>query len=167
MAAPGVSQMDPRIWQDAKVWNPARWHDEKGFAAAAMAQYSKAEQVDYGFGSVSKGTESPYQPFGAGRHRCVGEQFAYTQLSTIFTYVVRNFTLKLAVPKFPETNYRVSLRVPIYHWMDVLLISTRVDHDCPTQQPFGYFHPSKCRGQIGGVKCTHISKLDGASFSMN
>lgn len=117
MAAPGVSQMDPRIWQDAKVWNPARWHDEKGFAAAAMAQYSKAEQVDYGFGSVSKGTESPYQPFGAGRHRCVGEQFAYTQLSTIFTYVVRNFTLKLAVPKFPETNYRVSLRVPIYHWM--------------------------------------------------
>nr|WAX55076.1 lanosterol 14 alpha-demethylase [Cryptococcus gattii] len=112
MAAPGVSQMDPRIWQDAKVWNPARWHDEKGFAAAAMAQYTKAEQVDYGFGSVSKGTESPYQPFGAGRHRCVGEQFAYTQLSTIFTYVVRNFTLKLAVPKFPETNYRTMIVQP-------------------------------------------------------
>ncbi|OXB40141.1 cytochrome P450, family 51 (sterol 14-demethylase), partial [Cryptococcus neoformans] len=69
-------------------------------------------QVDYGFGSVSKGTESPYQPFGAGRHRCVGEQFAYTQLSTIFTYVVRNFTLKLAVPKFPETNYRTMIVQP-------------------------------------------------------
>ncbi|ORY32583.1 cytochrome P450 [Naematelia encephala] len=71
VAAPGVSQMDPLIWPDAKTWNPYRWLDEKGVAASAKEQYSGAtsEQVDYGFGQVSKGTESPYQPFGAGRHR--------------------------------------------------------------------------------------------------
>ncbi|OCF36969.1 cytochrome P450, family 51 (sterol 14-demethylase) [Kwoniella heveanensis BCC8398] len=111
-AAPGVSQMDPLIWQDAKTWNPNRWLEEKGVGQAAVEQYTKSEQVDYGFGSVSKGTESPYQPFGAGRHRCVGEQFAYTQLSTIFAYIVRHFTLSLDADKVPEPNYRVSRNGP-------------------------------------------------------
>ena len=71
VAVPGVSQMDPLIWPDPKSWNPSRWLDEKGIAATASEQYSGAtgEQVDYGFGQISKGTESPYQPFGAGRHR--------------------------------------------------------------------------------------------------
>ncbi|WWD17499.1 hypothetical protein CI109_101940 [Kwoniella shandongensis] len=112
MAAPGVAQMDPLIWQDAKVFNPTRWLDEAGVAAAAVEQYSKSEQVDYGFGAVSKGTESPYQPFGAGRHRCVGEQFAYVQLSTIISYIVRNFTMNLEVPEFPKTNYRTMIVQP-------------------------------------------------------
>lgn len=69
MAAPGVSAMDPRIWNDANTWDPTRWTDEKSVGAAASAAYAGGEQVDYGFGVVSKGTESPYQPFGAGRHR--------------------------------------------------------------------------------------------------
>ncbi|ODO08196.1 hypothetical protein I350_03785 [Cryptococcus amylolentus CBS 6273] len=112
LAAPGVSQMDPRIWADSTTWNPARWLETGGVAATAADEYTKGDQVDYGFGAVSKGTESPYQPFGAGRHRCVGEQFAYTQLSTIFTYVIRNFELKLAVPEFPKTNYRTMIVQP-------------------------------------------------------
>lgn len=71
MAAPGVSSMDPKIWDQPKKWNPHRWLDEKGVGAAALENYygSTGEQVDYGYGQVSKGTESPYQPFGAGRHR--------------------------------------------------------------------------------------------------
>ncbi|WWC70417.1 uncharacterized protein I206_104368 [Kwoniella pini CBS 10737] len=112
LAAPGVSQMDPRIWQNSKTWTPERWLEEKGVGQAAVESYTKSEQVDYGFGSVSKGTESPYQPFGAGRHRCVGEQFAYTQLSTIIAYIVRHFTMKLEVPSFPETNYRTMIVLP-------------------------------------------------------
>jgi sterol 14-demethylase len=69
VAAPGVSAMDPRIWNDATTWEPSRWTDEKGVGVSASAAYSGGEQVDYGYGVVSKGTESPYQPFGAGRHR--------------------------------------------------------------------------------------------------
>ncbi|WVO16374.1 hypothetical protein L204_104049 [Cryptococcus depauperatus] len=124
MAAPGVSAMDPRIWQDASVWNPNRWLDENGVGAVAVTQYTKAEQVDYGFGTISKGTESPYQPFGAGRHRCVGEQFAYTQLSTIFVYIVRNYTLKLAVPEFPKTNYQTMIVQPLNPLVTFTLRST-------------------------------------------
>ena len=45
--------------------------------------------VDYGYGMVSKGAASPYLPFGAGRHRCIGEQFAYVQLGTVLATMVR------------------------------------------------------------------------------
>jgi sterol 14-demethylase len=73
LASPGVAQMDPLIWSDASIWNPHRWTDEKGMASQALEEYTSGDKVDYGYGSVSKGTESPYQPFGAGRHRCIGE----------------------------------------------------------------------------------------------
>jgi cytochrome P450 len=56
--------------------------------------------------AISKGTESPYQPFGAGRHRCIGESFAYVQLSTILACFVQRMELKLE-GKVPETNYEV------------------------------------------------------------
>lgn len=56
--------------------------------------------------AISKGTESPYQPFGAGRHRCIGESFAYVQLSTILACFVQKMELKLE-GGVPETNYEV------------------------------------------------------------
>lgn len=74
IASPAVSQIDPRVWPEPLKWWPERWTDPKGVAAQAFSQYHSGEKHDYGFGVVSKGTESPYQPFGAGRHRCIGEQ---------------------------------------------------------------------------------------------
>ena len=49
------------------------------------------EKEDYGYGLVSKGAASPYLPFGAGRHRCIGEQFAYVQLQTITAVALREY----------------------------------------------------------------------------
>jgi sterol 14alpha-demethylase len=76
LASPAVSQVDPMLWKNPLKWDPMRWQDADGAAAQAFKQYAdeNGEKVDYGFGAVSKGTESPYQPFGAGRHRCIGEQ---------------------------------------------------------------------------------------------
>ncbi|KAJ7280987.1 cytochrome P450 [Mycena rebaudengoi] len=70
LASPLVSQIDPQIWKDADKWNPTWWNDEQGVAAQALKTYTDegGEKIDYGFGTVSKGTESPYQPFGAGKH---------------------------------------------------------------------------------------------------
>ena len=77
MAVPGVSMMDKKLWNSAGAWHPTRWTDPAGFAAKAGDQYDNGTQgeelIDYGFGIISKGTMSPYQPFGAGRHRCIGE----------------------------------------------------------------------------------------------
>ena len=76
MSSAAVSQQDPMLWKNAQQWDPLRWSDPEGVAAQAYKAYNDADgaKVDFGFGLVSKGTESPYQPFGAGRHRCIGEQ---------------------------------------------------------------------------------------------
>jgi sterol 14-demethylase len=115
LASPLVSQMDPDVWRDATAWQPARWIDPSGVAAHALAEYTDdaGEKVDFGFGAVSKGTDSPYQPFGAGRHRCIGEQFAYLQLSTILATIVRRVELRLQ-GAFPEHNYHTMITMPTH-----------------------------------------------------
>ena len=82
---------------------------EAGVAAQASRKYDDdaGERVDYGFGLISKGTESNYQPFGAGRHRCIGEQFAYLQLGTIIATLVRKMEFKIQ-KHVPAHNYHVS-----------------------------------------------------------
>lgn len=103
MAAPGVSQMDSAIWKNANDFEPHRWQDKEG----VVQNEEKEESVDYGWGAVKTGGNSPYLPFGAGRHRCIGEQFAYLQLGTILANFVRTFDWKLETT-FPEPDYTVS-----------------------------------------------------------
>lgn len=45
-----------------------------------------------------------YLPFGAGRHGCMGHNFAFLQIKTIWSYLLRNFTFELLDP-FPEPDY--------------------------------------------------------------
>jgi sterol 14-demethylase len=119
-------------------------------AAQAFKEYvdEGGEKVDYGFGAVSKGTDSPYQPFGAGRHRCIGEQvcvgmlvnccidddrvwkFAYLQLGTIIATVIRRVQLRMETP-VPEHNYHVS---SVLIFLFVLSFKHGIsdhDHDAP------------------------------------
>ncbi|TFK33209.1 lanosterol 14-alpha-demethylase [Crucibulum laeve] len=112
LASPIMSQMDPKVWKDADKFEPYRWADPEGVAAQAYKTYvdENGEKVDYGFGAVSKGTESPYQPFGAGKHRCIGEQFAYLQLGTILATIIRH--LELQIDKVPEENYHTMITMP-------------------------------------------------------
>ncbi|KAF2765181.1 14-alpha-demethylase [Teratosphaeria nubilosa] len=100
LATPGVSARDSKYFPEPLLWEPHRW-DEK-----PDAKYEKLvpgfvkeggveeETEDYGYGVVSKGAASPYLPFGAGRHRCIGEQFAYVQLQTILATLVRDFKFR-------------------------------------------------------------------------
>ncbi|KAJ7679053.1 lanosterol 14-alpha-demethylase [Mycena polygramma] len=113
LASPLMAQLDPRIWKETATWNPARWNDEEGVAAQALKDYTDehGEKIDYGFGAVSKGTDSPYQPFGAGKHRCIGEQFAYLQIGTILASIIRKVELRLPNP-VPEHNYHTMILMP-------------------------------------------------------
>ena len=45
-----------------------------------------------------------YIGFGAGRHGCMGETFAYMQIKTIWSVLIRNYEFEL-VGKLPEPDY--------------------------------------------------------------
>ena len=95
LAAPGVTAKSSEHFPNPALWEPHRWDvDENGVSTGANIPVEAEEKIDYGYGLVSKGASSPYLPFGAGRHRCIGEQFAYVQLQTIVAMWVRLFKLR-------------------------------------------------------------------------
>lgn len=95
LAAPGVTSRLPEYFPEPMLWEPHRWDEsprkEHAHLSPSLHDVASDEKEDYGYGLVSKGTASPYLPFGAGRHRCIGEQFAYVQLQTILVCMVRDF----------------------------------------------------------------------------
>ncbi|KAF2146396.1 uncharacterized protein K452DRAFT_348920 [Aplosporella prunicola CBS 121167] len=104
LASPGITALSDEHFPNAGRWDPHRWEDE----ADEEEDDGGGEMVDYGYGAVpSKGTKSPYLPFGAGRHRCIGEKFAYVNLGVIVAVMVRSF--RFANPKeredVPATDY--------------------------------------------------------------
>ena len=104
LAAPATMGMSDEYFPNAEKWDPHRWD---GMADPADLE---KEKMDYGYGLVSTGADSMYLPFGAGRHRCIGEQFAYVQLTVIVTVMVRKFKLKNVDGKtgVVATDYSVS-----------------------------------------------------------
>ncbi|KAI0136541.1 cytochrome P450 51 [Xylariales sp. AK1849] len=95
LAAAGVSATDPAYFPEPNLWEPHRWEkDHPLMPRISKSEGEEEEKIDYGYGLVSKGAQSPYLPFGAGRHRCIGEQFANVQLQTIVAMVVRMFKLR-------------------------------------------------------------------------
>lgn len=95
VASPIVTHFSEAHFADALKWDPYRWMDAGAGAGAANGGGDKGvveddEVVDYGYGATSRGTRSPYLPFGAGRHRCIGESFAYVNLVTIVATLVRH-----------------------------------------------------------------------------
>lgn len=97
LSAPGCTSKSDSHFPTSMLWEPHRW-DSAGHPLAAHNASSlnekDDEQIDYGYGLVSKGANSPYLPFGAGRHRCIGEQFAYVQLGTILATMVRELKFR-------------------------------------------------------------------------
>ena len=96
LAAPGVTSRTPEHFPEPMLWQPHRWDESplEKYIHLSPAHFKESvleETEDYGYGLVSKGAASPYLPFGAGRHRCIGEQFAYVQLQTILATLIRDF----------------------------------------------------------------------------
>jgi sterol 14-demethylase len=96
LAAPGATSKMDSYFPQSSLWEPHRWDESPAekyahLSPAHLKEGVAEEKEDYGYGLVSKGAASPYLPFGAGRHRCIGEQFAYTQLQTIMATVIRDF----------------------------------------------------------------------------
>lgn len=88
LSSPMVTSTSEEYFRDARSWNPHRWDEPRHNAVEEAAGEAV---VDYGYGATTSGARSPYLPFGAGRHRCIGEKFAYLNLGVIVGTLVRNF----------------------------------------------------------------------------
>lgn len=104
LASPGYCMTNDEWFPNSSVFDPDRW---------IKIKEENTEKINFGFGAVSKSISSPYLPFGGGRHRCIGEQFAFLQLSIILSLFVYNFewTLKPGA-KLPETDYSSMITLP-------------------------------------------------------
>ena len=106
LASPATMGLSDTYFPKADVWDPHRWEH------IADPHDLEKEKMDYGYGLVSTGADSTYLPFGAGRHRCIGEQFAYLQLTIVVSMMVRYFQLSnIKRTGVVETDYSVSGRV--------------------------------------------------------
>ncbi|KAJ1974373.1 Lanosterol 14-alpha-demethylase [Dimargaris xerosporica] len=113
MASPAITQTDPTIYRNPEDFRPARWQeDARKTSDAAEKGATDDDEVDYGFGVMkTTSARSPYLPFGAGRHRCIGEPFAYMQIKTIVATLVRHFDF--ALPKgLPKPDYTKMFILP-------------------------------------------------------
>ncbi|CAG8282513.1 unnamed protein product [Penicillium salamii] len=108
LSSPGVTARDERYFRDPLKWDPHRWETR-------VEVEDDTDTIDYGYGAVSKGTRSPYLPFGAGRHRCIGEKFAYLNLEVIIATLVREFKFFTAEGKegVPDTDYSSLFSRPV------------------------------------------------------
>lgn len=62
--------------------------------------------------SPASGEKFAYIPFGAGRHRCIGENFAYVQIKTIWSTMLRLYEFDLIDGYFPTVNYTTMIHTP-------------------------------------------------------
>nr|ABG88966.1 cytochrome P450 CYP51H11 [Avena strigosa]ABG88967.1 cytochrome P450 CYP51H11 [Avena strigosa] len=81
----------PHIYKDPEVYDPDR--------------FRPIREEDKAAGKFS------YTSFGAGRHACGGEAYAYMQIKIIFSHLLRNFELKL-VSSFPKPDWTQFLPEP-------------------------------------------------------
>ncbi|KAL4886983.1 cytochrome P450 [Aspergillus karnatakaensis] len=110
LASPGATAITEEYFPNANVWDPHRWETQQ-----PEKEEEGGELIDYGYGAVSKGTNSPYLPFGGGRHRCIGEKFAYVNLGVIVATLVRSLKLHTVDGRggVPATDYSSMFLGPV------------------------------------------------------
>jgi cytochrome P450 len=116
-----VNVRDEQYFPSPWTWEPRRWEKTHPLAKPRLEaeKYGSAKEDlgNYECGMFAKGASNPYLPFGAGRHRCAGEQFAYLELSVILASLLRLVKFKVATENFggsmegddthmPKTDYR-------------------------------------------------------------
>lgn len=154
LSSPGATGRSGDNFPDPETWNPHRWNTH------SEPDGEDDEKVDYGYGVVTKGTKSPYLPFGAGRHRCIGEKFAYLNLGAIVAVMVREFKFRNLDGQtgVVGTDFSVSPACCVFGSELLLTINEIVASlSCPS--------PSSLRKSNGNAETVEQAKINPVSTS--
>lgn len=88
--SPALSMRLPEVFKNPNTYDPDR--------------FSKGREEDLKF-------KYGFLGFGGGRHGCMGEQFAYLQIKTIWSVLLRNFDMEV-IGDIPEPNYKAMVVGP-------------------------------------------------------
>ncbi|KAI8138920.1 lanosterol 14-alpha demethylase [Fennellomyces sp. T-0311] len=99
-ASPGVTQVDPKYFNEPERYNPYRWIEKTD--PVHQLEVGDDANIDYGFGAVGISSKSPFLPFGAGRHRCIDHPF----------YLIRMFDFASEKGGVPKPDYTSMVVVP-------------------------------------------------------
>ncbi|KAI9335476.1 cytochrome P450 [Obelidium mucronatum] len=107
-AAPQVSHLTESKFPEPYKFDPLRHMG---------SDEGSGEWTINGVDIAQKSARSLFLPFGAGRHRCIGEQFAFVQNKTIIALFIREYSHRLAKEKngkewFPEPDYTSLITIP-------------------------------------------------------
>lgn len=91
-ASPTVSQRQSDVFQEPLKFDMSRFGPERHEDTTTAGRYC-------------------YVPFGAGRHRCIGEPFAYVQLKAVWATLIRLFEFE-APHGFPGADYTSLVVMP-------------------------------------------------------
>ena len=83
-ASAAVANRLPHVYKDPDAYDPDR--------------FAPGRSEDKAAGALS------YISFGGGKHRCIGDAFAYLEIKTVWAHLLRNFELELVSP-FPENEW--------------------------------------------------------------
>eukprot|EP00163_Fabomonas_tropica_P029404 TRINITY_DN627_c0_g1_i3.p2 TRINITY_DN627_c0_g1~~TRINITY_DN627_c0_g1_i3.p2 ORF type:complete len:603 (-),score=206.75 TRINITY_DN627_c0_g1_i3:2856-4664(-) len=85
---PPVAHRNESIFPGSEEYDPDRWLDP-------------ARKID----DTSKDTQFSFIGFGGGRHGCMGENFAFMQVKTIWSVLLQNYEFELVDKRLPEIDY--------------------------------------------------------------
>lgn len=91
VASPSIAGMLPHVFAEPSKWDPDRFLPPR--EEDKIAPFS-------------------FLGFGAGRHGCMGEGFAYLQVKTIWSTLLQTFDLEAVGEAVPEPNYNALVVVP-------------------------------------------------------
>lgn len=107
LASPSFIARTEETFERPLEWDPSRWEED----SQDEAEEDDTEKTSKGPNAISKSLASPYLPFGAGRHRCPGELYAYAQLGAIIATMVRLIDWEQVDPKAPVPPPDYSVRI--------------------------------------------------------
>jgi cytochrome P450 len=83
LVSPALLHRDPRWWAESEQFRPDRW---------VRRVQGKADRFDPKAPGQPRGA---YLPFGAGPRMCIGEQFAWSEATTILAELGRTWHLRV------------------------------------------------------------------------